>query len=148
MINVKDKKNCCGCTACASICPKRAISLIEDDQGFIYPRVNENACVGCGLCDKVCPVLNSEKRNKEYKKIYALRLKDEDVLLKSSSGGAFYAIASYVIQVLNGVVFGVKYDDNMEVRHAYTETLEGLNEFHGSKYVQSNIEKKVSQQDY
>jgi len=139
MISIDNKKDCCGCTACVSTCPKNAISLIEDDQGFTYPHVNQSFCVNCGLCDKVCPVLNSEKRNKDYKKIYALRLKDESILQKSSSGGAFYAIASYVIQNLNGIVFGVKYDEKMEVRHAYTETLEGLKDFQGSKYVQSNI---------
>jgi len=139
MISIDNKKDCCGCTACVSTCPKNAISLIEDDQGFTYPHVNQSFCVNCGLCDKVCPVLNSEKRNKDYKKIYALRLKDESILQKSSSGGAFYAIASYVIQNLNGIVFGVKYDEKMEVRHAYTETLDGLKDFQGSKYVQSNI---------
>jgi ferredoxin len=49
------KEECCGCTACYAICPKNAISMVEDEEGFEYPQVDENKCVGCCLCLKVCP---------------------------------------------------------------------------------------------
>lgn len=140
MIEIKDKKDCCGCLACYSVCKRKAIKLTTDEQGFLYPQVDKNLCIDCGLCERVCPVVNSEKRNPGYKKIYALRVKDEDVLKRSSSGGAFYALASYVISEFHGVVFGVKYNEKMVVCHAFSETLEGLKSFQGSKYVQSNIE--------
>ena len=50
------KTLCCGCTACFAICPHKAISMIEDDEGFEYPVINENKCVRCYLCLKVCPI--------------------------------------------------------------------------------------------
>ena len=50
------KALCCGCTACYAICPHRAISMIEDDEGFEYPVINESECVRCYLCIKVCPI--------------------------------------------------------------------------------------------
>lgn len=138
MIKITNPADCCGCTACASICKHKAIKLSTDEKGFVYPVFNSNLCVNCGLCDNVCPVLNNERRNNDYKAIYAVRVKDEEILMRSSSGGAFYSVASYVITVLNGVVFGVEYDENMVVRHTCTDTIEGLNKYHGSKYVQSD----------
>ncbi|MGN1139139.1 MAG: 4Fe-4S dicluster domain-containing protein [Ruminococcus sp.] len=48
------KEECCGCTACYSICPKGAISMVEDSEGFLYPSVDENKCVCCYSCLKVC----------------------------------------------------------------------------------------------
>lgn len=44
----KNKKTCCGCGACASICPKEAISMKPDNQGFIYPVIDSDLCVSCG----------------------------------------------------------------------------------------------------
>ena len=54
MIQIKDKSNCCGCTACASICAYNAITMTPDSLGFLYPQVNAGLCVNCGLCDKIC----------------------------------------------------------------------------------------------
>lgn len=48
------KENCCGCTACYAICPNEAISMIEDDEGFVYPNINEEMCIGCNKCLSVC----------------------------------------------------------------------------------------------
>lgn len=111
-----------------------------DNQGFQYPYINTETCIKCGLCDNVCPIINSGKRNLTYQKIYAARTKYDDILMRSSSGGIFYMFASYVISSLNGLVIGVEYDGNMVVRHAVTDTLDGLKRFHGSKYVQSQTE--------
>lgn len=138
MIKIERKEQCCGCTACFSACNHGAIALQKDDQGFIYAVFDEAKCIGCGLCDRICPLINSDKKNEGYENIYALRVKDEEILRRSSSGGAFYAIASYVITDLKGVVFGASYSENMEVVHTCSETLDGLKAFHGSKYVQSN----------
>ena len=63
MIEIKDKSKCSGCSACYSVCPKNCISMIEDEEGFLYPTVNKDDCIECGLCEKVCPL--EEHNNKK-----------------------------------------------------------------------------------
>ena len=55
------KEDCCGCTACFSICPNSAIIMIEDEEGFEYPKIDEEKCVKCYMCLKVCPVAISNR---------------------------------------------------------------------------------------
>ena len=135
MIHILDKHNCCGCAACVQACPKQCISFNEDEQGFRYPLVDESVCIDCGLCEKVCPVLNQADAKKPLK-VYAAQNPNEEIRLKSSSGGIFTMLAEAVIDE-GGVVFGVQFDKNWEVEHAYTESKEGLAAFRGSKYLQS-----------
>ena len=52
----KRKEECCGCTACYAICPKKAIFMVEDEEGFEYPQIDEKKCVGCHQFIKVCPI--------------------------------------------------------------------------------------------
>lgn len=138
MIDIKDKKDCCGCSACVQKCPKRCISLQEDNEGFLYPVVDKEICIDCGLCEKVCPVLHQNEPRKPLK-VYAAINKNEEIRLQSSSGGIFTLLAEKTIND-GGVVFGVRFDENWEVKHDYTETIEGLAAFRGSKYVQSWID--------
>ena len=63
-IKISDKTNCCGCTACKNICPKDAIEMKEDEEGFLYPVVNREKCINCGMCKKVCPILNKNSEKK------------------------------------------------------------------------------------
>ena len=49
------KEECCGCTACYAICPKDAISMVGDEEGFKYPQIDIDKCVKCHLCESVCP---------------------------------------------------------------------------------------------
>ena len=135
MIYIKDKHNCCGCAACVQACPKQCISFNEDEQGFRYPLVDESVCIDCGLCEKVCPVIHQADAKKPLK-VYAAQNPNEEIRLKSSSGGIFTMLAESVIDE-GGVVFGVQFDKNWEVEHAYTESKEGLAAFRGSKYLQS-----------
>lgn len=128
---------CTGCGACAAICPKGCIHMEADAEGFLYPRIDTDACIGCGLCERTCPV-SAEKPADSLKQAYAAYHKNPDVRQSSSSGGIFTAIAQYVIQK-NGVVFGARLDQSMRVVHGYTDTVEGLSDFRGSKYVQSEI---------
>lgn len=138
MIQIIDKKDCCGCNACVQKCPKRCIAMEEDYEGFLYPKVNKALCINCGLCEKVCPIINKGK-SCSPKRTYAIKNRDEEIRRQSSSGGFFTFIAENIIKD-GGVVFGARFDDNWEVVHDYTETLEGLSFFRGSKYVQSRIE--------
>lgn len=137
MIKIIDKEQCCGCSACLHICPKNSIIFKEDKEGFLYPHVNMETCIDCGLCEKVCPVLNqNEERIPE--KVYAAKHEDDEIRMKSSSGGIFTLLADQILDE-GGVVFGARFNDKWEVIHDYTETKEGLAPFRGSKYVQSNI---------
>ena len=140
MINLERKEDCCGCSACESICKKNAIKLKPDTEGFGYPYVDSVKCVDRGVCGSVCPVINRKKLyvDKEKQAFYAVRHKNEVILKSSSSGGAFSAIAQYVIEH-HGIVYGATYDQNMVVRHISISHVSELPKLRGSKYVQSDL---------
>lgn len=138
MIQIKDKKECCGCYSCASACPVSCISMEEDNEGFRYPIIDKTLCTECGLCEEVCPVINRFPEKIEEPKAFACYNKNEQVRLKSSSGGIFSILGEYIIRQ-NGVVFGAKFDKEFSVIHDLTKDIEGLDDFRGSKYVQSLI---------
>lgn len=140
MIAINDKNDCCGCWACYNACPKHCISMEVDDEGFHYPKVDKTACVDCGLCEKVCPVLNAELNDTPHEqKGYLVQHKNVNIRQESTSGGAFTAIAEYVIKK-GGVVFGAGYrKDSFVVVHQPIEREEDLRIFRNSKYVQSEI---------
>ena len=135
MINIVEPQKCCGCSACIYICPKHSISFQEDRDGFIYPKVDLETCIDCGLCEKVCPMINQESECLPLA-TYAAKNDNETVRLRSSSGGIFTLLAESVIGE-GGVVFGARFNEDWEVVHDYTDTIEGLEPFRGSKYVQS-----------
>lgn len=127
-------KKCCGCGACAHKCPKRCISMQMDEEGFYYPIVDSLQCIECGVCRKICPI-NRPIKKRPPCSAYAMQNKDITVLTHGSSGGVFGALAHKVI-VNGGVVFGARFDSNWDVILAYEESLSGLPNFYGSKYVQ------------
>jgi ferredoxin len=110
MINITNKQNCCGCSACATICPKRCITMAADNEGFLYPQVNKNICIDCGLCEKVCNELHPFDKRKPLKTL-AIINNNERIRLKSSSGGVFHILAEKTINE-RGVVFGARFDKN------------------------------------
>lgn len=133
-----DKIQCCGCSACESICPQECISMIEDKEGFLYPNIDMKKCVGCKLCEKVCPVLNVEKERAFKQEAYIVQNIDEKVCLQSTSGGMFTAIANEVINQ-GGIVFGAAFDEDFNVKHIGTTSKNEIEKFRNSKYVQSDI---------
>lgn len=138
MIEIKRKEECCGCNACANICPHKCIKMREDEEGFLYPYVDKTVCVDCKLCEKVCPVLNYSVPPVNIKqKAVIVQHKDKDICSQSTSGGAFTGIAEYVINN-GGVVFGAEMDDNFRIHHVSVDTVYDLSKFRNSKYVQSN----------
>lgn len=50
-------EECCGCEACVNICPRNCICMVENEEGFMIPQINEKECVSCEMCKRVCPVL-------------------------------------------------------------------------------------------
>lgn len=141
MIQIKDKADCCGCTACASICPKDAITMEPDTLGFKYPKVDLDKCIDCGLCEKVCAFNDNYDKSLNLKEpeIYAARHKDMHEIETSRSGAAFIAISDYILEN-GGIVYGVGYKDHFRVAHKRATTKEERNEFKGSKYVQSDLD--------
>lgn len=132
-VSNKDKAACCGCNACAEICPKHCIQMVEDAQGFIYPQVDSSVCVECGMCEKVCPLEVANLSLRKPLKAYAAWNKNRQEHLLSSSGGAAYIFSSYIIEK-GGVVYGCT-SDGIDVRHIRVENHSELFKLQGSKYV-------------
>lgn len=140
MIQIKDPKDCCGCTACASICAHDAITMKPDALGFLYPEVDTTKCVECGLCDKVCAFNDNYDRSLNLPKpeAYGARHKDMKEVETSRSGAAFIAISDWIL-AQGGVVYGAGYTDHFRVVHKRATNKEERDEFKGSKYVQSDL---------
>lgn len=140
VILFKNKVNCCGCGACANICPQRAIKIKEDECGFLYPVIDKKKCVGCKLCKKVCAYQNKTPQNEPIK-VFAAVNKNESQLMNSASGGVFSAIAKQILAD-DGIVFGATLDfekGHAVPHHVFVEKESELYRLQGSKYVQSAI---------
>lgn len=138
MISIKDKADCCGCTACESICSQRAITMQPDVMGFYYPQVDTNKCVDCGLCEKVCPFHSMHDMDSGSPITYLMRHKDSNELSRSKSGAAFVVISDFILSN-GGVVYGAQLNPEQLVEHSAAYDKEGRDRFRGSKYIQSNI---------
>ena len=140
MINIINKADCCGCTACASVCTHKAITMKPDSLGFLYPEVDINKCTNCGLCEKVCAFNDNYDKslNFDKPKAYGARHKDIHEVETSRSGAAFIAISDWVLEQ-GGIVYGVGYEEHFKVVHKRATSKEQRNEFKGSKYVQSYL---------
>ncbi len=145
MIVLQCQEDCCGCSACVTACPTRCISMREDAEGFLYPETDASKCIDCHLCEKVCPMINPFPRPEVFPNelkdplSYAAKISDEKIREDSSSGGIFTALAENIIRK-GGVVFGVRWSEDFKsLVHDFTETIEGLAAFRGSKYLQSIV---------
>lgn len=140
------KMQCCGCAACANVCPVQCISMVRDEEGFEYPSVNRELCINCGRCEQVCPFTKDKKDSKKEGQVYLVRNKDPKVLAQSTSGGAFTPIAQEIIR-RNGVVYGAAFGNNdfYDVLHIRVDNEKDLEKFRSSKYVQSSTGKIYSQ---
>lgn len=141
MILFDDKSKCCGCTACMSTCPRKAISMQPDEEGFLYPHIDETLCVNCGLCKKVCSFQNGydKKQSAKVPTGYAVKHKDDVVRMASRSGGMFTPLSDFIFKKYGGTVYGAGYGEHFKVEHKPATTPEERNEFRGSKYVQSDL---------
>lgn len=138
MEEIVTKIKCSGCSACANACPKKAIKLIEDNEGFKHPEIDQDKCINCGLCKKNCPVLNTSE-NKSLNQCYVAYSNDEDAKKTSSSGGIFDLVAKNILKE-HGIVIGAAFNDKMELKHTAIEKIEDLEKLKGSKYLQSELD--------
>ena len=135
-------ERCTGCAACCNGCPKGAIRMIPDREGFLYPQVTDG-CVQCGHCTHICPVLKQREPRTEPA-AFAVWNGDEDVRRRSTAGGAFSTLAEYVLEG-GGVVFGAALDDGLKVSHIAVKNLHDLPRLRGAKPVQSDVGESYQQ---
>lgn len=132
------KNLCTGCGACFNICPKNAIEMKEDKEGFLYPVIDKTKCIDCNLCAKKCPAVNKVEKHPEQENVYAICGSDE-VCLRSSSGGAFELIANQFFAE-GGYICGASWSvDFKKVEHIIISDKKDLHKLQTSKYVQSEI---------
>ena len=139
MIRIDISPNtCCGCSACANICTHKAITMVEDDRGFLLPVIDETKCVECGLCVKVCDFKKEKQQDCNTAHTYSLIYKDANVVKQSSSGGAFTALSNVILKE-GGVIVGAVMESDFTVHHVLTCNAEIRDRMRGSKYVQSSM---------
>lgn len=134
-----DKKHCCGCAACSNACPKQAIRMIPDAEGFLYPVIDGQKCVSCGLCQKVCPYKRNADLRQVQSEAYAYKHKDANLVENSSSGGAFSGLCD---TFCSGEYFvaGAAFNKTQRVVHKMVDSLDACSIFQKSKYVQSDMD--------
>lgn len=141
MINIKDKAECCGCSACMAICSKKAISMQADTPlGFLYPHVDISLCINCGRCEEICQFKKNYKRYENYDSpiVYALRTSNKEEFKKSQSGAAFLLFSDLIL-LQGGVIYGAIFDKGFQVIHSRARSKEEREKMRMSKYVQSDM---------
>ena len=138
-------EKCTGCGGCYNTCPKDAIAMTEDKEGFLYPKVNRN-CIDCGLCLKVCPVNDDIRENKNAggfeQKGYVVLTRDKINYKRTASGGVFTTIAkAFISDSASAYVVGAVWDtEKGKVVHLVSNELSYIQRMSNSKYVQSDVE--------
>ena len=135
--HLADHGRCTGCGACASGCPKDAITMERDKEGFAYPTIDLTACVRCGHCTAVCPALEARQPG-SLPAVFAAWSREDDIRKDSTSGGVFSVLAEYILES-GGVVYGAAFDDKQHLRHTSCFRKEDLWRLRGAKYVQSDL---------
>lgn len=132
------REKCTGCASCANRCPLNCISMQGDEEGFLFPVIDESRCSRCGVCKASCPVLYPpEKANEEnLPDCYAAWSKDEQIRFHSTSGGVFTHLAQAVL-AQGGLVSGARYRSDHLVEHVLISNESDLEALRQSKYVQS-----------
>ena len=133
----KKKAICSGCQACGNVCPTGAISYCYDDEGFLYPKLNQSVCINCQKCISVCPCLNEPQKN-AVQETFACKCVDLEERISSSSGGIFAVLARIVLQK-GGYVCGAVFDPDFLVKHKLISDEKELDKLKGTKYVQSQM---------
>lgn len=141
-------KDCCGCGACEAVCPRHSIAMVEDKEGFLYPKIDRNLCIECGLCEARCSFQSSLSGSSclyEVRETYAVKHKNIDIRKDSRSGGFFTEVSNLFLDK-GGVIYGSILDCNMAVKHIRADSKAERDKMRGSKYVQSVIEPELYKQ--
>ena len=127
---------CSACGLCSIVCPQQCISLAEDDMGFMFPSIDGDKCTSCGVCLQRCPAGVIDKKTDDETNVlgvYSCWNLNERIRARSSSGGAFSAIAESVVEK-GGIVYGAESTDYLMVKHRAVDRVEDIYRICGSKY--------------
>lgn len=143
MQHLCEHKDCCGCLSCYYSCKFKAITLVSDNCGFIYPSIDKNKCINCGACDRNCPIIKKQIIN-PVKRAIGARWIDKYSVSKSTSGGVATYFAKKFINASN-IVYGVSCNGEL-VKYDRVTDLKGVFEIRGTKYTepQKNFWKMLS----
>jgi len=138
-IQLASADTCTGCSACASICPTKSITMIEDKEGFLQPHIDADTCIKCHKCEKTCPIITPKEIPNDFEtEFYATQLNCKEDLLEVSSGGAFWGLAQAVLE-LEGIVYGAAQIGVDDVRHIRVDNIDEAKKLRRSKYLPSDI---------
>ena len=132
-----EKSKCTGCFACSNICPKKCIEMKEDKCGYIYPYIDQTQCINCKMCQKICPQ-NNQITLKEPLTAFAMCSSNEEIRLKSTSGGAATTFYLHVLKQ-GGIVYGANNIENGKFSFIRVDKQQDLDKLKGSKYVHCYI---------
>lgn len=134
-----DEKKCTGCGACYSVCPRKAITIVEDPLGFLYPKIDRSACINCNLCSRTCPN-NRALESNSPSRAYIGYVKEDSLLMKSSSGGAYTAILNAFLSDKTGILYAASLDENFDLKHhRFDIKKDDISSTRKSKYIQSSL---------
>lgn len=133
----ENSSSCSGCGLCASMCPQKAIQMVQDKTGFFYPEVDNALCVNCDVCRRICAFAGNETSGKSSLMAYAMK-HNPSIRQGSSSGGFFTALSDSILRQ-NGVVYGAVWTADFQVKHIRADNIEDRDRMRGSKYIQSDI---------
>lgn len=135
----KITSNCCGCSACLNVCPRKCITMIEHGDGYKYPVIDRAECISCGKCRRVCPNNTPIVKKQRTPKTYAVKSKNEILRLSASSGGVFPIFANQILKN-NGIVYGVAMaNDCKSALFDRVESYGEVEKLYGSKYFQADV---------
>ncbi len=133
---VEQTIECIGCGACADVCPVGALSMRMDTRGFYRPFLDQQTCIDCSHCSEVCAGLTDSLRYPSQERVcYSGFLKDINLRRRSTSGGAFTALAQVILSQ-NGVVFGASYADDFTSAVITSTEERSMEALRGTKYTQ------------
>ena len=141
-MNIQDKDTlheCTSCQMCAAVCPKQAISIHLNQDGFYRPIIDLDKCVDCGICKSICYKYADIPEYKDVDKLinYAASAKNDEVVSSSSSGGIGDVLCEQLINE-GFLCIGVTYDIKSNIAvNKIAKTREDSLSFRGSKYIQS-----------
>ena len=139
MIDKVSVADCTLCGGCINACPTDAIRLKKQYLDFCYPDIDANLCINCNKCELSCPILGEKSKPENgFPIAFAAQSKNDEVRIRSSSGGAFYEFADKMLKD-GGYVCGAVFDEEFHVKHIVSNSKNDVYRMMGSKYAQSDM---------